>query len=161
MTISWQNIFSIIGAIGGLCGLWSLWYARRQTHLMEQQMRREENQEKDDLDWSERFERLANQLVRINPGFSIKPPGYQHEVGLYGSIFPDPKFREALENYVVQANSSHTQFSQRNPRPDELRRANLRETVKKAEQCLADFQEKNPKIDLKYYMGFVAGESGS
>jgi hypothetical protein len=38
MTISWQNVFSIIGAIGGLCGLWSLWYSRRQTLLMEEQM---------------------------------------------------------------------------------------------------------------------------
>src|SRR5260370_10837834 len=153
MVVSWQNIFSIIGAIGGLCGLWSLWYARRQTHLMEQQMERQETQDRDDLDWSERFERLANQLVRINPGLTIQPPGLQHQVCLYGSIFPDPKFREALENYVVQVNPSHTQFSQRNPRPHELRRANLRETVKKAEQCMADFQKQNPAINLQYYMG--------
>jgi hypothetical protein len=95
--------------------------------------------------------------VRINPGLTIRPPGCQHEVCLYGSIFPDAKFREALENYVVQVNASHTQFSQRNPRPDELRRANLRETVRKAEEILADFQKKNPKIDLRHYMGFHAG----
>jgi len=49
MQYSWQNAFSIIGAVGGLCGLSSLWDARRQTQLMEQQMPREETQDKDDL----------------------------------------------------------------------------------------------------------------
>jgi hypothetical protein len=159
MTVSWQEISGIIGAIGGLCGFWSLWYARRQTHLMQQQMQREAIHDKDELGWSERFERLANQLVRINPGLSVKPSGYEHGICLYPAIFPDPRFREALENYVVHVSPGHTQFSQRNPRPDELRRSNLRETVKKAERCMADFQKQNPKIDLKYYMGFVADES--
>jgi len=76
-----------------------------------------------------------------------------HQVPLYPSIFPDPKFREALENYVVKVNASQTQFSQRNPRPDELRGTNLRETVRRAEQCMTDFQKRNPRVDLKYYMG--------
>jgi hypothetical protein len=156
MTISWQtwqSVLSIIGAVGGLCGLWSLWYARRQTHLMEGQIRKQDTQDKEDLDWSQRFERLANQLARINPGLTIQEPGKNSTMGLYASIFSDPKFREALENYVVQVNPSRTQFAQRNPRPDELRRSNLRETVKRAEQCMTDFQKQNPRIDLKYYMG--------
>jgi hypothetical protein len=111
------------------------------------------NSRRGELDWSERFEHLANQLARINPGFQIQEPGKNSTMGLYASIFPDHKFREALENYIVQMNSSRTQFAQRNPRPDELRRTNLRGTIKKAEQCMADFQENNPAIDLKYYMG--------
>ncbi len=120
---------------------------------MEAQIRRQDAQDKEDLDWSERFERLANQLARINPGMTIQEPGKNSTMGLYASIFPDPKFREALENYIVQLNSSRTQFAQRNPRPDELRRANLRDTIRKAEQCMADFQRHNPGIDLRYYMG--------
>jgi|SRR5882724_1244474 len=150
---TWQSVLSIIGAVGGLCGGWSLWYSRRQTILMEGQIRKQETQDTEELDWSERFEHLANQLARISPSMSIQEPGKNSTMGLYASIFPDPKFREALENYVVQMNSSRTQFAQRNPRSDELRRTNLRDTIKKAEQYLADFQKHNPGIDLKYYMG--------
>ncbi len=154
MPPTWQNILSIIGAIGGLCGLWSLWYARQQTNLMKLQIRTQETHDKEELDWSERFERLANQLVRLNPGLTIQPPGVTHQVTLYPSVFPDPQFREALQTYIVLLNSSRTQFSQRNPRPDELRRANLRDTIKKAEECMARFQKENPGIDLNHYMGF-------
>jgi len=150
---TWQSFLSIIGAVGGLFGACSWWFSRRQVHLMEAQIRRQDAQDKEDLDWSERFERLANQLARINPGMTIQEPGKNSTMGLYASIFPDPKFREALENYIVQLNSSRTQFAQRNPRPDELRRANLRDTIRKAEQCMADFQRHNPGIDLRYYMG--------
>lgn len=151
----WQSIFSIVGAVGGLCGGWSLWYARQQTQLMRQQIQREESQDREDLDWSERFERLANGLSRINPGMVIQEPGRNSTMGLYASIFPDPKFRETLENYIVHVNASRTVFSQRNPRPDELKRSNLRETIKKAEQIMVEFQAKNPHVDLRYYLGPV------
>jgi len=154
MPLTWQAVLGIIGAVGGVCGLWSLWYSRRQTILVEQQIQKQDNQDKEELDWSERFEHLANQLSRINPGLQIQPPGNSSfAITLYSSIFPDPKFREALETYVVQVNSGRTQFSQRNPRPDELRRTNLRQTILTAERCIADFQRNNPGIDLKYYMG--------
>jgi hypothetical protein len=150
---TWQSVLSIIGAVGGLCGLWSLWYARRQTHLMERQIHKQETQEKEDLDWSERFERLANQLSRINPSLAIQEPGKSYTIALYASIFPNAQLRDALEHYVVQANPSRTEFAQRHAHPDELRRSNLRETVKRAEQYMAAFQKQHPQIDLKYYMG--------
>lgn len=133
----------------------SFHYTRRQTEIMEGQIRKQESQDKEELDWSERFERLANQLVRTNPGLTIQPPGYQASIVLYPSIFPDAKFREALETYIVQCNGGRTQFSQRNPRPDELRRANLRETIKKAEQYMADFQKSNPQVKLEVLHGLI------
>src|SRR5712672_1215371 len=45
---------------------------------------------------------------------------------LYTSIFPDATLRKALETYIVQVDSSQTRFLRMNPRPDELRRTNLR-----------------------------------
>ena len=133
----------------------SVHYTKRQTEIMEGQIQKQETQDKEELDWSERFERLANQLVRINPGLTIVPRGHQTGTGivLYSSIFPDPKFREALETYIVQVNTGRTHFSKRNPRPDELHRTNLRETIRDAEQYMAEFQKRNPGIDLKYYLG--------
>jgi len=79
----WQSALSIIGAVGGLCGLWSVWYSRRQTVLMEVQIHKQETQEAEELNWSERFDRLANQLVRISPVLTIKPPGQHNAICLY------------------------------------------------------------------------------
>jgi len=85
---------------------------------------------------------------------TVQPTGVP-ATQLYPSIFPDARIREALQTYIVEMNDSTTQFLRRpNPRPDELRLTNLRETIKRAEECMAEFQKRNPKIDLKYYMGF-------
>ena len=156
----WNTILSIIGAVGGVCGIASLLYAhrqtkyaRQQTKLMEDDIRERRREEKEDSEWAERHERLVNHLVRVNPYLQIQPPGVPL-TRLYTSIFPDAKLRQELQTYIVQLDSGQTQFLRRSPRPDELRRTNLRETVKRAEQCLADFQRQNPKIDLNYYMGF-------
>lgn len=157
----WNIIFNIIGAVGGIfgivggaCGVASLVYARRQTKLMEDDKSKRERGETEDSEWAERHERLASQLLRINPNLRIAPPGVP-EMVLYASIFCDGKLREALQTYIVDLHPSGTQFVRRAaPRPDELRRAVVRETIRKAERCMAEFQRQNPKIDLKYYMGF-------
>jgi len=151
----------IIGVVGLLCGIAGLLYARsqtkyprQQTKLIEDDLRERKRGENEDSQWAERHERLANQLLKINPLLNIQPSGVPLTC-LWTSIFPDAKLREALQTYVVQLHSSQTEFVRRTPpRPDELRLSNLRETVKRAEECMADFQKHNPKIDLKYYMGF-------
>ena len=151
----------IIGVVGVLCGIAGLLYAirqtryaRQQTKLMEDDLRERRREETEDSQWAERFERLANQLLRINPLLKIQPTGMPLTC-LWTSIFPDARLREALQTYVVSLHSSQTEFVRKTPpRPDELRLSNLRETVTRAERCLADFQKQNPKIDLKYYMGF-------
>lgn len=166
-------LLTLVGAIvGAVVGSSLTWYLqrrwtrdpaaevaelRREVAVMRQQFvdfkKNADSQDKEELEWADRFERLVNQLTRINPGLSIRPPGRTHELGLYASIFPDAKFREALENYIVFVNAGRNQFSPRNPRSDELRRTNFRETVEKAEKYILDFQKQNPDIDLKYYMG--------
>jgi hypothetical protein len=151
----------IIGVVGVLCGIAALLYARsqtkyarQQTKLMEDDLRERKREENEDSQWAERHERLANQLLRINPLMKIQPTGVPLTC-LWTSIFPDARLREALQTYVVQLHSSQTEFVRRTPpRPDELRLSNLRETVTRAERCLTDFQKQNPKVDLKYYMGF-------
>jgi hypothetical protein len=150
----------IIGVVGVLCGIAGLLYAirqtgyaRQQTKLMEDDLRERRHEENEDYQWAERHERLMNQILQINPQLKVQLPGVPLTY-LYTSIFPDAMLRKALETYVVQLDSSQTRFLRMTPRPDELRRTNLRDTVKKAEECMADFQKRNPKIDLNYYMGF-------
>ncbi len=158
----WSTVFSIIGAvgglfgiIGGLFGIASYVNSRRQTRLMESDIRKRERDEKEESEWAERHERLASQLLKLrSPGLTIELPGLPATT-LFPSIFSDGQLRQALTTYIVCLHASGTEFLRRDaPRPDELRRAVVRETIKKAEKCMADFQRQNPKIDLNYYMGF-------
>ena len=150
------TIISVLALLGTLVGVY---YARGQ--LREAKRVREENAaaiarqhqaEREESEWANRYERLVSQITKISPTMTVQPTGVP-ATQLYPSIFPDAKIREALQTYIVQSNGS--QFLRRNnPRPDELRLTNLRETIKKAEQYMAEFQKQNPKIDLNYYMGF-------
>ena len=126
--------------------------SRRQTALMETQLREQKAQEREDSEWAERFDRLANQLTHINPLMQVAPQG--KTVVLYTAVFNEPNLQRALERYVIQRDASTTQFQARRPLPHELRNANLRETVQKAEQAIVDFQRNNKwGVDLKYYLG--------
>jgi len=152
------TIISVLALLGTLAGVY---YARSQ--LREAKRVREENAaaiarqhqaESEESEWANRYERLVSQLTQITPTMTVQPDGVP-ATQLYPSIFPDAKVREALQTYIVELNASQTKFLRRStPRPDELRLTNLRETIKRAEQCMAEFQRQNPKIDLKYYMGF-------
>jgi hypothetical protein len=152
------TIISVLALLGTLAGAY---YASGQ--LREAKRVREENAEalaqqhkaeREESEWANRYERLVSQLTQINPTVTVAPPGVP-ATQLYPSIFPDAKIREALQTYIVQLDASQTRFLRRpNPRPDELRLTNLRETIQRAEQCMAEFQKQNPKIDLNYYMGF-------
>lgn len=105
------------------------------------------------MEWSERFERLARQLSRISPGLQIVPKGSVSPIHLYSAIFPERELQDALQTYLIELNNGGTQFSPRSPRPGELRRKFLRETVQKAEQHIATVQVEHADIDLKRLMG--------
>ncbi len=152
------TMISVLALLGTLVGVYyargQLREARRVREEDAEALARQHEAEREESEWANRYERLVSQLMQINPLLTVQPPGVP-ATRLYPSIFPDAKFREALQTYIVQLNASQTEFLRRtNPRPDELRLTNLRETIKRAEQCMIEFQKQNPKIDLKYYMGF-------
>src|ERR1700722_5144112 len=142
--VTLPNVLSVIGAVGGICGLFSLLYARRQTRLIEEDLRNRQARDDEDRAWSIRFERVMNQILRVSPHLQVQEPGVHGLTMMYTSIFPDPVFRLAVESYLVQLDRTRTLFLPRSPRPDELRSKNLRETVEKAEFLLMDFRQKHP-----------------
>lgn len=152
------TIISVLALLGTLVGVYyargQLREARRVREEDAKALARQHEAEREETEWANRYERLVSQLMKINPTLTVQPTGVPATM-LYPSIFPDEKFREALQIYIIQLTSQTTAFLRRpNPRPDELRLTNLRETIKRAEQYMAEFQKQNPKIDLNYYMGF-------
>jgi hypothetical protein len=149
------SVLALLGTLVGVCyARGQLREARRVREADAEALARQHEAEREESEWANRYERLVSQVTKITPTLTVQPAGVPATL-LYPSIFPDAKFREALQAYIVQLNASQTEFLRRtNPRPDELRLTNLRETIKRAEQCMAEFQRQNPKINLDYYMGF-------
>ena len=140
----WTIIFGLFGIIGGLCGIWSLFYVRRQTNLMEQDIRDRKKQDAEDTDWSIRLEKVSNQLRQINPNLMVQEPGVKGPIQVYPTIFPDPKFRVTIETYIVEQNPSKTLFLPRSPQPYEFRSPTMRQTIERAESLIQKFRQEHP-----------------
>src|SRR5215472_18918876 len=103
---------AIVGAIVGSIFTWNLqkrWTRDPAAEVVE--LRREvsaireqfaefklsiDAQTKEELGWSDRFERLVRQLSRINPALQVQENGRVSTITLYSSIFPDRKLRRQL-----------------------------------------------------------------
>jgi hypothetical protein len=128
-------------------------YARAQVELMQEQAKKSEEKEREELQWAERHERLATRLSRITPNLTIGVPDAKSNLCLYPSVFQDAQFRSKLETYVVDLNASGTEFRPHKATPHELRLRGLRDTVAAAEQLIEKFVKENPKIQLMNYFG--------
>jgi hypothetical protein len=144
-------IFGLFGVIGGICGVWSLVYvrrqtalARRQTELMEREINDRKKQDIENDDWAQRLETLSNKLRRINPRLQVQEPGVVGLTWIYTAMYPDPKFRLDIENYIVQLDPANTIFLPRKPQPYELRILRMRETIEKAEVLMQNFIQEHP-----------------
>lgn len=160
IAMTWNDVAALIGIVGGLCGFYSLYQnhqqtklAKEQTDLMKDQAKKAAELDAEERQWAERHEKLATQLARINPGLMIADPNANSHLNLYPAVFPDPKFRNLIETYIVSLNPSRTEFFPRKPAPHELRMQGFRDTVLKCEELIEKFDKENPRIQLFYYLG--------
>jgi hypothetical protein len=142
-------IVGAFGIVGGICGMWSLVYvrhqtelARRQTEMMEKDINNRNKQDLEDVQWAQRFDALVTKLRRITPHTRVQEPG----VGLtqiYTTMYPNPKFRVDIENYIVQLDPAGTIFLPRKPQPHEFRTERMRDTIKQAEALMEKFVQEH------------------
>jgi hypothetical protein len=151
MSQTWQTALSIIGGVGGICGIVALYYAWRQTRLMSEDIRSRRREAEEDIEWAARFERVMNQLLRINPYLQVKVAASAEPINAYNTIFPGAESRRTIQAYIVQLDPSATQFLPRRPRPDELRLTTTRNAVKQAEVALQSFRQRYP--DAVHHLG--------
>jgi hypothetical protein len=133
----------------------ALYYAWRQTGIAEKQTKiaqgatkKLDDQQREVTDWFVKHETLAIQLSKVSEDTYIKRPDgtIMH---IYRTVFPDARFREKLERYVVHKDGSV--MTPRSPTELELRSPALRETITKANEILDAFDKQNPGI-VGYYM---------
>ena len=151
MSEHWQTALSIIGGVGGVCGAIALYYAWRQTKLMSDDIRSRKREAEDDIEWAARFERVMNQLLRINPYLQVKVASSETPINVYSTICPNAEMRRSVQAYIVELHPSGTEFLPRRPRPDELRSANMRKIVEQTEKLLQAFRKKYP--DAVHHLG--------
>jgi hypothetical protein len=61
--------------------------AQEQIGLMEQDLAKRERSESEERDWAERFEKLASQLIRINPGMRVQDTISHQDRYLWDEVF--------------------------------------------------------------------------
>lgn len=126
--------------------------AGKQIRLMEEELAQKERSEAEERDWAERFKKLASQSTRINPGIRVQDSVSHQDRYLWDEAF-NVDLQRALERYVVQKNNANTAFIQRNAGPHQLKISGMRDTIRKAEKAIEDFQKNNSGSNLKYYLG--------
>jgi len=151
-------VFGVFGVVGGICGLWSLVYvrhqtelARKQTEMMENDIKERKEQGAEDDRWAYRFEELSAKLRRISPNMQVKEPKQINVTYLYGTMYPDPKFRIDVESFIVLLDSSKSVFLPRSPQPHEFRSPKMRETIAKGEALMEQFVKEHPTCKQHLY----------
>ena len=104
-----------------------------------------------DAEWTQRYEKLSRQLLRISPGLRVTEQGNDKEIFLFTEIFPDHVFRKELTETVIGLNGSNTKFERREMQPHELNSPYLRQRIADAEKLINEFRKKHPK--LPNYLG--------
>jgi hypothetical protein len=135
---------TVLSIMGGICAVWAL-YERRQTKLVERDIRDRRKRDADDDNWAKRFKKISNQLMRINPRLQVQEPDTKGLTWVYTTMFPDPKFRADVQVYIVHVNESGMFFLRRKPQAYELRSLRMRETIEKAEALLLKFRQEHPR----------------
>jgi hypothetical protein len=107
--------------------------------------KRQERQDREDYEWQGKHEAVALALSRINPLYQVQYPDKVVR-NIYLDLFPDLKFRRAIEYYIVELNASGTAFAPRKPAPHELRSPALRETVTKVATLVDELRRDKPSV---------------
>ena len=141
----------MITGIGVYFGYGSFFYQKRQTNLAEKDYTSRTEEQRLDVEWIERYEKLVRQLQRINPKLQTMDPYTKQTFVIFEEMFPNPFFRRVLLETVINLDSSETRFVRKDLQPHELKQPYLRDKVAEAERCIAEFRKKHPR--LPSYLG--------
>ena len=111
---------------------------------MEREINDRRKQDIEDDQSAQRFEAVNTKLRRINPRLQVQEPGVAGPTWIYTMMYPDPKFRVDVENYIVQLDPAGTIFLPRKPQAYEFRSPRMRETIEKAETLMQKFVQEHP-----------------
>jgi hypothetical protein len=94
---------------------------------------------------------LSRKLLRINPRLQVFEPGQKNNTWIYTTLYPDPKLRLNIENFIIEVNGSGNLFLPRKPQPHEFRSPTMRETIERAEAEMERFINEHPFCNQHLY----------
>jgi hypothetical protein len=139
---------ALVAVLSLLAGALGVSYGRAQARIAAAMKAKLDDQERDINEWLVKHENVALRIAKINPNQSVMDPSHSYSMILYTTIFPDAKFREMIERYIVHVEKSGTVFSPRSPTDLGLRSNAFRETVTKATEMLDAFCKEHPAIRI-------------
>jgi hypothetical protein len=136
---------ALVAVLSLIAGALGVRYGKAQARIAEEMKAKQDEQGREVNEWL-KHESVALRLAKINPGISVVDPCHNSLMTLYPAIFPDVKFREMIERYIVHMEKAGTVFAPRSPTELELRSPALRKTVTEATRILEAFCKEHPDI---------------
>lgn len=121
------------------------WYAFRQVAIVNERAAKQDQQEREIIEWQRKHESVALQLARINGLLQVQYPDKVNRY-LYMTVFPDQQLRKAIELYIIQTNEIGAVFTPRKPSELELQSVALRDTVTQTTAILEQLRIDNPTV---------------
>ena len=141
-------IGAIVGLVGGLCGILGFLNQRKQTAVMQDQLRAMNEQlitarlqEDNVTQWAKRFDEAVHVLAKVSPEFISKGPSTW--VSAYLEVFPDADLRRRIDHYLGTRSTWKWKF-----RPAAISREQLQNIV--VQKTISDVLDQAAKFKTEH-----------
>jgi hypothetical protein len=132
-----------LSALAILISLGALFYAWRQTHLMQQQEEERQRENQAVKEWTEKFYRAAALAAKIRSMWLSFVPGGA-PTNVYGHVFRDPELQGRIAFHLISIDSSHSTAQVRPVTPEQLSVPAMRKTITDVLDRVEQFKRDNP-----------------
>lgn len=129
----------LLSVIAILVALWALWYAKRQTELMEREETQRQQERESAVEWEPKYLDAVGAVLNI-----LRKQAQATFGGVYFFVFPDEDLRRAIETYLIDADFNHRQFSPRRATAEQLLLPAAQDTIRSVLECVTRFKQTDP-----------------
>ena len=129
-----------VGLLGGFAGVMSAFYQRKQTRLMQEQIDGLRGRDTSYAEWTEKWERAADVLGKIYPGYIIVQPSTG--TNAYGLVFDAP-LRQRIEHHLGKRIFFTNKFHPKVLSKDELLNSVVQEVIEEVLDSVEKFKKEH------------------
>jgi uncharacterized membrane-anchored protein YhcB (DUF1043 family) len=135
----------VVGVVGGICGILSLFYQRKQTKamadqvkVMQDQLKMVARQEGAASEWASKYDQAAEVLDKLARGFVSTGPSTTADA--YNYVFPREELRSRIERYLGHRRKFVPKFKPSPPTKEQLQNPVVQGTIQDVLDAVVKFK---------------------